>query len=187
MSDYSDERLVEMYRDGNSAAFDELYKRYKYLLKAASHSFYLAGGDNDDLMQEGVLGFLGAVNGYNGKSSFKTYAYCCIRSKILNAVRNSQSAKNRPLNGYVSIYGGSPELKKLFECDPEQQIINDESAGELHEKIVNALSKFEYAVFQSYVDGLSYTEIGEKFNKDPKCIDNALQRIKKKIGRIAEK
>lgn len=180
----SDEELVKMYRSGNAAAFDELYERYKYVLKAASHSFYLVGGDNDDLMQEGVLGFLSAVNGYNGKSMFKTYAYCCIRSKILNAVRNSQSIKNRPLNGYVSIYGTSPELKKLFEYDPEQQLINDESANELLNDIQNVLSKFEFSVFQNYLDGLSYTEIGKKLGKDPKCIDNALSRIKRKISLV---
>ncbi len=180
----SDEELVKMYRGGNAAAFDELYERYKYVLKAASHSFYLAGGDNDDLMQEGVLGFLSAVNGYNGKSMFKTYAYCCIRSKILNAVRNSQSIKNRPLNGYVSIYGTSPELKKLFEYDPEQQLINDENANELLNDIQNVLSKFEFSVFQNYLYGLSYTEIGEKMGKDPKCIDNALSRIKRKISLV---
>ncbi len=182
----SDEDLVKQYRDGNTAAFDELYERYKYILKSASHSFYLVGGDNDDLIQEGLLGLLSAVNGYNGKSKFKTYAYCCIRSKILNAVRNSQSIKNRPLNGYVSIYGTSPELKKLFECDPEQQLINDENANELLSDIKNVLSKFEFSVFQNYLDGLSYTEIGEKMGKEPKCIDNALSRIKRKISLVID-
>lgn len=180
----ADEQLVQMYKNGEVAAFDELYNRYKYIIKAASHSFYLVGGDNDDLLQEGFLGLLKAVNEFNGKSSFKNFAYICIRSKMLTAIKSAHSIKNQPLNGYISIYGSSVELNKLFGNDPEEQLIKSENTGELIEKINKRLSKFEIIVFKGYLEGLSYTEIGARLGKDPKSIDNALQRIKKKISSI---
>lgn len=179
--DCSDEKLVELYRSGASGAFDELYGRYKYLINGAARSYYLSGGDKDDLLQEGFLGLLKAAETYNGKSSFKNYAFLCIRSKIITAVKSAQSYKNKPLVGYVSIYGSSIELNKLLYDDPENKVIDGENSAELIEKINKKLSKFEIIVLKLYLEGLSYTEIGAKLKKEPKSIDNALQRVKKKI------
>lgn len=185
MNALTDEKLVELYKNGDCSAFEELYVRYKYVITAASRSFYLSGGDKDDLCQEGFLGLLKAADTYNGNSSFKSYAYLCIRSKILTAIERASSKKNKPLCGYVSIYGQSTELNRLFGGDPEEKIINDESASEFMDKVYKKLSKFEIIVLNYYLDGLTYTEISLKLGKDPKCIDNALQRIKKKISQIA--
>lgn len=185
MNALTDEKLVELYKNGDCSAFEELYMRYKYVITAASRSFYLSGGDKDDLCQEGLLGLLKAADTYNGNSSFKSYAYLCIRSKILTAIERASSKKNKPLCGYVSIYGQSTELNRLFGGDPEEKIINDESASEFMDKVYKKLSKFEIIVLNYYLDGLTYTEISLKLGKDPKCIDNALQRIKKKISQIA--
>lgn len=185
MKELTDEKLVELYKGGDSNAFDELYVRYKYIIVAASRSFYLSGGDKDDILQEGFLGLLKAVDTYNGKSSFKSYAFLCIRSKIITAIKNSYSNKNKPLQGYVSIYGCSTELNRLLGDDPEEKIINDEAASEFMAKVRKILSKFEIVVLNLYLDGLTYTEISKKLGKDSKCIDNALQRIKKKISAIS--
>lgn len=186
LSEMTDEKLVELYKSGESAAFDELYFRYKYVIVAASRSFYLSGGDKDDLLQEGFLGLLKAVDTYNGKSSFKSYVYLCIRSKMITAIKKSLNGKNRAMCGYVSLYGQSTELSRLFGTDPEEKIINDENAREFMDKVRSKLSKFEIVVLNYYLDGLTYTEISTKLGKDPKCIDNALQRIKRKISQITD-
>ena len=144
----------------------------------------LSGGDKDDLLQEGFLGLLKAVDTYNGKSSFKSYVYLCIRSKMITAIKKSLSGKNRPMCGYVSLYGQSTELSRLFAAGPEEKIIDEENASEFMEKVRSKLSKFEIIVLNYYLDGLTYTEISKKLGKEPKCIDNALQRIKKKISQI---
>lgn len=183
-NEMTDEKLVELYKSGETIAFDELYVRYKYVIVAASRSFYLSGGDKDDLLQEGFLGLLKAVDTYNGKSSFKSYVYLCIRSKMITAIKKSLSGKNRPMCGYVSLYGQSTELSRLFAAGPEEKIIDEENASEFMEKVRSKLSKFEIIVLNYYLDGLTYTEISKKLGKEPKCIDNALQRIKKKISQI---
>ena len=184
MKQLSDEQLVELYKAGDGNAFDELLGRYKQLIMSAGRSFFFAGGDYDDVMQEGFLGLLKAANTFNGKSSFKSYAYLCIRSKIFNAIKSSQSAKNKPLNSAISIYSGSVELDKLLYDDPEKAFIADESVNEKIALINSKLSKMEILVFNYYMQGLSYTEIGRRMGKDYKSIDNALQRIKKKISEL---
>lgn len=182
-----DEQLVDIYKKGEQGAFEELYDRYKKIIKAGARSFYLVDGDHDDLLQEGVLGLLKAVDNFNGKSSFKSFAYICIRSKMLNAIKKSNSNKNKPLNTYVSIYGSSVELDKLLYDNPEDTLISKENSLEFIQEVNSKLSKFEIIVFNMYLEGLSYTEIGAKLSKTPKCIDNALQRIKNKLNKIVNR
>lgn len=186
MKTFSDEQLVELYRAGNEGAFEEICRRYKQVIMSAGRTFFLAGGDYDDVNQEGFIGLLKAVNTFNGKSSFKNYAYLCIRTNILTAVKSAQSAKYKPLNGAISLYGSSIELDKLFYEDPEQALIEDERVKEILVKINSKLSKMEIIVFNYYLQGLSYTEISERMGKDAKSIDNALQRIKKKISELIQ-
>jgi len=186
MKNLSDEQLVELYKQGDQSAFEEIHGRYKQIIKSASRSFFLAGGDYDDVMQEGFLGLLKAVNTFNGKSSFKNYAYLCIRSKIFSAIKSAQSTKNKPLNGAISLYGSSVELDKLLHEDPEAAYIADERVNETVARINSKLSKMEIIVFSGYMQGLSYTEIGKRMGKDAKSIDNALQRIKKKISELED-
>lgn len=182
MSEYSDDQLIALYKQGQDGAFNSLYDRYKYMIKSCARSFFLVGGDNEDLIQEGVIGLLKAVNGYNGTNAFSTYAYTCVKNALLSAVSKAQSAKNKPLNYSVSIYSDTVELNPAI--DPEEEIIGKESADELIKKINEKLSSFEITVLKLYLNGLSYLEIGEKLNKQPKSIDNALQRIKRKISNI---
>lgn len=181
----ADEELVQLYKSGTADAFNELYKRYKYVIVAASRYFYLSGGDKDDVLQEGLIGLFKAVDGYNGKSSFKSYAYLCIKHTVLSAVKTASSNKNKPLRDYVSIYGTSSDLNRLLGGDPEEKVIDDENSSEFMDKLVGKLSKFEREVLDLYLDGLNYSEISTAVGKSEKSIDNALQRIRKKIFKIS--
>ena len=182
MNDLSDEKLIELYLSGNDEAFNVIYSRYKYMIRGCARSFFLTGGDNDDLLQEGMLGLLKAVRTFNGKSSFSSYAYTCVHSALLNAVKADNTTKHKPLNAAISIED-NPE-DRLVIANPEELIIGKESELELKQKIAAALSTFEITVLKCFMEGLSYVEIGEKLNKTPKSIDNALQRIKRKIMQI---
>jgi RNA polymerase sporulation-specific sigma factor len=183
MKDYSDEQLVELYKNGNVAVFEVIYARYKNLIRSLARGLFLIGGDNEDLMQEGVLGFLNAVNTFNGASGFSTYAYTCIKNSMLSAVAKAQSKKNSPLNTSVSLATQTDEFLNLY-LDPEDELIGIENERELMQKITAELSSFEITVLKLFLEGLSYVEISEKLNKPAKSIDNALQRIKRKISNI---
>ena len=184
MCEYSDEQLIAQYKQGQDEAFNQLYERYKHMIKSCARSFFLAGGDSEDLIQEGVIGLLKAVNSYNdnGTNTFSTYAYACIKNALLSAVKKAQSVKNKALNYAVSIYSNGLELSPT--TDPEEEIISKESANEFIQKINEKLSSFEITVLKLYFEGLSYVEIANKLNKQSKSIDNALQRIKRKISQI---
>lgn len=181
-ADYSDETLVKLYKEGDESAFEAIYERYKYVIKGAARSYYLSGGDNEDLLQEGLWGLLKAVESYDGKKGgFKNYAYNCVRSKMLSAVKKANSLKNKPLSGYVSIYAPNAEVEKLLCENPEDSMISKENSGEIINRIQENLSKYEKNVLKLYLEGFSYLEISEKIGKTPKSVDNALNRIKRKI------
>lgn len=184
MTEHSDNQLIDLYKGGDNGAFEVLYNRYKYMIRACSRRVFLVGGDSEDAMQEGVIGFIKAVNTFqqNGESSFSTYAYTCVKNSLLTAVTKAQSTKNRVLNQSVSIYDNAFELDPVA-LDPEQQVIIREDAHELTLKINQALSGFEITVLKLYLEGLSYIEIAEQLDKSSKSIDNALQRIKRKISK----
>ncbi len=183
----TDEQLVAVAKEGNSSAIDELFNRYKYVVSAMAHSYFLVGGDTEDLLQEGMLASFKAINTFNGKSSFKSYLYLCVKNRILTVIKSSNRFKNQPLNNYISLSGiADGDLDKseiIIDSDfsPEEKYINAETAKELENKIKNALSDYENQILTLYLKGYSQKEISEKLIKKDKSIDNALQRIKKKI------
>ena len=183
MKEFTDEQLIEMHKKGDHTVFEIIYARYKNMIRSLARGLFLVGGDNEDLMQEGVLGLLNAVNTFNGATSFSTYAYTCIKNSMLTAVNSAQSKRNTPLNTSVPIVTQTDEFLNLY-LDPEDEIIGKESERELMQKITQGLSLFESTVLKLFLEGLSYVEIGEKLNKTAKSIDNALQRIKRKISNI---
>ena len=183
MIEYSDEQLVARYRNGEVIVFEVIYERYKNMIRSCARRFFLVGGDHEDLMQEGVIGLLNAVNTFNGSSVFSTYAYTCIKNAMVTAINRDQSKKNAPLNSSVPITAETDEFLNLY-LDPENEIIARENERELMQKILSQLSSFEVTVLKLFLQGLSYLEIGKKLNKQPKSIDNALQRIKRKISNI---
>lgn len=179
----SDEELVRRAQAGDQSAVEEILERYKSVVRARARSFFLAGGETEDLIQEGMVGLYRAVHAYDfekiGRRSFKNFAYMCISRCIIDAVKHAARDKNRPLNNSVSIF--DPAFEEADVYDAEEELIRVESRSELLEQMSKALSDFEFRVFVMYMDGMSYARIVEATGKDYKSVDNALQRSKKKL------
>ncbi|MBQ6980348.1 MAG: sigma-70 family RNA polymerase sigma factor [Clostridia bacterium] len=184
---YSDERLAVLAKT-DAAALETLLARYKKAVKSTARQYFLAVGEEDDLIQEGTIGLFRAINTYDGVSAFKNYAFTCIKSGIISAVRKSTSGKNKPLLYYVPIYVGEDEDKNSLIkgeiVDPEEEYINSEAAKEFMERIKAALSGYEYQILTLYLDGYSYADIAKLKGKNAKSVDNAVQRIRKKIAKV---
>ncbi len=189
MKKLSDERLVALAQLKNENAIDELFNRYKYIASAVARSYFLNGGESEDLLQEGLFAVFKAITSFNAKSSFKTYVYTCVKNRIFNAIKSSNRYKNQPLNNYLSLSGSIDNDSDVDKTEiiidkhfgPEEICINAEAENELKSIIHKVLSKFEYDILIYYLKGYSYREISEKFEKNEKSIDNAIQRIRKKI------
>lgn len=194
LSEFTDEELVSLAQNGNGDAKEIVIERNKNLVKSVAHGFFLIGGDKEDLIIEGMIGVSRAVDTYNGKFGFGTYAYKCIRNNIINAIRNANRSKNIPLNNYISLTGFSDsdsdtdktEIIIDAAIDPETEYINKESAEELKSKIKQSLSKLESEILSMYLNGDSYQEIGRKLGKNVKSVDNAVQRIRNKVKQIVK-
>ena len=145
----------------------------------------IAGGDQEDLIQEGMLGLFKAIQGYqeDREASFATFAALCIDRQLYSAISMSQRQKHQPLNSFVSLSEpvSEQELRLIDEETPEEILINRENLDRIHEKIRKILSPFEYEVLQLYLKGYGYQQIARQMQKPPKAIDNALQRIRSKV------
>lgn len=185
----SDEELVKRAQNGDQAATEELLERYKNVVRARARSFFLAGGETEDLIQEGMVGLYNAIHAYDGEKSarlsFKNFVYLCVSRRIIDAVKNAARDKNVPLNNYVSIFDLNFDLAD--ENSAEEELIRTEDRTELLQKMSKALSAFEFRIVVMYMDGMSYVQIAEATGKDTKSIDNALQRSKKKLMGIFKK
>lgn len=189
----SDEYLIGIYRQGDEAAIEELFERYKGLVRKKAKAMFLAGGDSDDLIQEGMIGLYKAVRDYDAtkEASFATFAGICIDRQIMTAVAASNRKKNIPLNTYISFDlpansddGSDVKLLDVMQPDteqnPENMYIDREYAKQMEADLRNELSSFEKQVFDLHMEGKNYRQIAELLNKSPKSIDNALQRIRNK-------
>ncbi|PKM55636.1 MAG: RNA polymerase sporulation sigma factor SigH [Firmicutes bacterium HGW-Firmicutes-5] len=191
---YTDEEIVVLVREGHDYALDYLMNKYKKLVEKKSKSYFLMGAGRDDLIQEGMIGLFKAVRDYRNDtaSSFFSFADLCITRQIITAVKAATRQKHMPLNSYVSLN------KPIFEedndkivlmdlmpskqiVDPEELIIDKENIHIIEDELADKLSDFEKDVLEYYVEGIGYVEIAEILEKPVKSIDNALQRIKKKL------
>ena len=196
----TDEELIARLRAGEREITDYLIDKYKSLVRTRARALYLVGGDHEDLIQEGMLGLFKAVRDYKpGKeASFATFAGLCIDRQMYSAVASSQRQKHQPLNSFVSLSEpvseqdsytfasmdiSIPSLSQDEET-PEEIMISRENVIGMHERIKERLSKFEYQVLELYLKGYDYTQIAEKLGKQPKAIDNALQRIRSKVREV---
>ncbi len=185
----SDEELAVLAQRKDENAIEELFNRYKYIASSVAHSYFLNGGDSEDLLQEGLFAIFKAITSFNAKSSLKTYVYTCVKNRIFNLIKSSNRYKNQPLNNYLSLSGGAESDTEIDKTEiiidkhfgPEEICINAESENELKSIINKVLSKFEYDILVYYLKGYSYREISEKIHKKEKSIDNAIQRIRRKI------
>ncbi|MBR5900672.1 MAG: sigma-70 family RNA polymerase sigma factor [Clostridia bacterium] len=183
----TDEQLATLSQGKDSEAMHVLINRYKNLVSSIARSYFLNGGDVEDLIQEGMIGVFKAIETFNGNVAFKYYAYKCIKNSILSVIRRYNSAKNLPLENYLSlsVYFDGEIDKADFVADdnfgPEQSLINKESEVELKNKINNALTCDERKILSLYLQGYSYKNISEQIDKSAKFVDNNLQKIKKKL------
>lgn len=188
---FTDEELIERLRDGEQELEDYLMEKYKEMVLKKAHAMFIVGGEREDLIQEGMIGLFRALRDYQpGKSAtFATFANLCVERQIYKAIEMSGRLKNKPLNSYISLSEEeSPILDSLaFEQqDPEAIVIDRENVNVMQEKIRQHLSRFETRVLDSYLEGMTYTQIAEAMGKSPKSIDNALQRIRGKIREFLE-
>lgn len=192
--DMGDEELIRQLRAGDTDITDYIMEKYKYLVRKRANAMFLIGGENEDLIQEGMIGLFKAIRDFKEEkeSSFYHFADLCVSRQIINAVEASRRKKHQPLNTYVSLStenseGGMVFLDMLMSMDsanPEQLLIDRENAAAMEAKIANVLSKMEKQVMRYYLQGMNYRQIAEIMGKQPKAIDNALQRIKGKLSTI---
>ena len=187
---YTDEQLVEMLRQGDQNVMDYLIEKYKSMVRQRARFLYLAGGDQDDLIQEGMIGLFKAIQDYRGDkdASFRTFAQLCIERQIYHAIQSSNRRKHQPLNGYMSMYGEEweAETKTMFQQSPETLLIAQENAQQIEEMIRRELSEMESQVLILYLKGNNYLEIAEMLDKTPKTIDNAIHRIRRKVKMVLD-
>lgn len=178
-SNLNDNQLIALHKEGDINAFEEISKRYKGMILSFSRSYFLIGGDGDDLFQEGFLGLFKAVNTYDETqgTSFKTFAYTCISNNIKTAVTKSQNKTNSPLNNAIPL----ENLSAVALSSPEETVIKSEDQKEFDKKLKGILSPLELKILKMWLDGLSYKQISESLGKEVKSVDNAIQRIKKKL------
>ena len=184
-----DEEICLLAGAGNAAAEEELVRRYGRLVRACARPLFLAGGDSEDLFQEGMLGLLTAIRSFEGgrDASFRTFAEICIRSRLYSAVRAAQGSKHSPLNHSVSfeppLFDGTNAYLFSSEESPEDVIIGREELRERLDALKGQLSEFEANILSPYLSGLSCGEIARRVGRSPKAVDNAVQRIRRKVAR----
>ncbi|OKL35942.1 RNA polymerase factor sigma-70 [Domibacillus mangrovi] len=198
MDSLNDEQLVELVHNGNSDALDYLIHKYRNFVRAKARSYFLIGADKEDIVQEGMIGLYKAVRDYKGDklSTFKAFAELCITRQIITAIKTATRQKHIPLNSYISldkpIYDEESDrtlmdvLTGVKITDPEELMINRELFISIEGKVNELLSDLERQVLALYLDGRSYQEIAEELNRHVKSIDNALQRVKRKLERYLE-
>lgn len=179
-----DEELLTLIREGEEDCMDILIERYKRQVRNQARALYLIGGDSDDLIQEGMLGLFKAIRDYSPEksASFEAFARLCISRQLYSAVQAAGRMKHAPLNTYVEL---SEQLERQEDRpkgkSPEELLIDRENTQGMQEQIERLLSPMEQEILRSYIEGESYTEIAKRMGKKAKSIDNALQRIRRKL------
>ncbi|MCR4771138.1 MAG: sigma-70 family RNA polymerase sigma factor [Oscillospiraceae bacterium] len=193
----TDEQLQQLSRSGSAGAEEYLIAKYARVIRALSRPYFLTGGDSEDLLQEGMLGLISAIRSYDaeGGASFRTYSELCVKRRLLTAVRNANHGKSISLDNCLSLE--SPlfdENQTLLTTavsgvglrGPEQILIDREETDKLFRLFTDILSHFEADVLNLYLSGMSYREIAEQLHRPEKAIDNAVQRIRRKLSRFRE-
>ena len=192
LAELPDETLCSMAAAGNRVAEEALVTRYTRLVRTCARPFFLAGGDSEDLIQEGMFGLIRAIREYDGAkaASFRTFAEVCIRNRLISALRAASRDKHSPLNQSVPLDtpffdGNSYPFGALraSSADPEELIIDRDRVAEALESTRKQLSEFEAKILGLYLDGLSCQEIAKAVGKSPKSVDNAVQRVRRKAAR----
>ncbi|KFD42079.1 RNA polymerase factor sigma-70 [Peptococcaceae bacterium SCADC1_2_3] len=194
-----DEEIIEYIHEGDDEALEYLINKYKNFVRAKARSYFLIGADKEDIYQEGMIGLYKAIRDFkmDKLSSFRAFAELCITRQIITAIKTATRQKHVPLNSYISlnkpIYDEDSDrtlldiISQTKIADPEELIISKEEFYHIEEKMGEILSSLEWKVLTSYLEGKSYQEIAEDLKRHVKSIDNALQRVKRKLERYLEK
>ena len=200
-SAYTDEELICRLRDGEEAIMDYILNKYKNLVRKHAGTMYILGAEEQDLIQEGMIGLFRAIKDYDSgrDASFFTFADLCISRKMYTAIEASKREKHTPLNNYISFYASndsdSIDSKTMFMdllsageiSNPENLLIDKENVEQIENLVEQELSSFEKQVFDLYITGMKYGQIAKVLGKDEKSTDNALQRIKNKLKKAMQK
>lgn len=194
-----DEQIIEEVRKGNNKALDYIIEKYKNMVCAISTRYFIIGAEKEDIIQEGMIGLYKAIKNFEqGKqSSFKSFADLCIKRQLITAIKTSTRQKHIPLNSYLSLNknayetDGDTELINVLNAeyveDPLDTITSKETLENMEMQMQSVLSDFERDVLDNYLKGYSYNQIANKLDTHVKSIDNAIQRIKKKVSKIEDK
>jgi RNA polymerase sporulation-specific sigma factor len=194
LAELTDDELVARFQGGDNDSLDVLLQRYRRFTRAKARGYFLIGADSDDIEQEGMIGLFKAVRDFRSdrQASFRAFAELCITRQIITAIKTATRQKHQPLNSYLSLSGtrpgeenGSGTVEEVLEAkgliDPIEFIISMEDLRSMRRMMSEMLSKLEVEVLRLYVEGKSYQEIAEVLGRHVKSIDNALQRIKRKL------
>jgi len=191
---YKDEELVDLARTGDDQAIEQLLNRYRHYARAKARSYFLAGADKEDIVQEGMIGLYKAIRDFQAdkNTAFRAFAELCMTRQIITAIKTATRQKHIPLNSYVSLNKPAPDeeddsrsLEESLETrtisDPADLVVSAEEIANIRASVGKVLSAFETEVLQLYMDGKSYQQIADMLGRHVKSIDNALQRIKRKL------
>ena len=196
--DMPDEDIVALCRTGDAVAVEYLLNKYKNFVRSKARSYFLIGADHEDIVQEGMIGLYKAIRDFRPEklASFRAFAELCITRQIITAIKTATRQKHIPLNSYVSLnkplYDEESDRTLLDVCaeghsaNPEELLISQEDLRGIHQKIDEVLSGLEQEVLAAYLDGKSYQEIADMLGRHVKSIDNALQRVKRKLEKYLE-
>ena len=194
-------QIISAAQSGDGEAMTYLLDKYKSMVRVLSRPLFLMDGDQDDLLQEGMIGLFKAIRTYDAEKGtvFETFANLCISSQLYSAVKSSNRQKNIPLNSYISLdmsngleeggdnLFGLNRALAVWQQNPEEIVIGEENARNIKRKLYSRLSKMEMQVLSLFLKGLTYQEIAKRLGKSPKAIDNASQRIKSKLMKIQKR
>ncbi|ENH95873.1 RNA polymerase factor sigma-70 [Gracilibacillus halophilus YIM-C55.5] len=193
-----DNELILLVQKGNTLALDYLIQKYRAFVRAKSKTYFLVGADHEDIAQEGMIGLYKAIRDYelDKLSSFKAFAELCITRQIITAIKTATRQKHTPLNSYISldkpIYDEDSDrtlidvIEATIAVDPQELIVNREKYGDMEHQLAEILSDLERDVLLLYLEGKTYQDISEELNRHVKSIDNALQRVKRKLEKFLE-
>lgn len=201
LENQTDDELVARFQGGDTQALDVLLTRYRRFARSKVRNYFLVGADADDLEQEGLIGLFKAARDYRAdrEASFPVFAELCVKRQIITAVKAATRQKHQPLNAYVSISGAASSaddapdpadelLRDHAIADPAEVVVDDDRLRTVQTSITQLLSSLEVEVLQLYVEGASYAEISTTLNRHTKAVDNAIQRIKRKVeGVLAQR
>lgn len=193
-----DEEVVVYANQGYRGATEHLMSKYRYLVESKARTYFLVGADHEDVVQEGMIGLYKAIRDFrcDRLARFRAFAELCVTRQIITAVKTATRQKHSPLNSYVSLYYPAADAESegsLLDCIPDERVVDPAAwlierrdSRTLHDSVRNALSDLESKVLQRYLEGKSYREMSRELRCRTKCIDNALQRIKRKICTLLE-